>query len=155
MTTDSHPWTDTSPHLNFQKGYEKETGYGDWVDKVMVNKHEFGAKDESPLRGWEGDCAPSPDFFYQRYLSDTTVFSNQQYGRNDVMMKESHELEIQRRSQFDSVATDDSDDLATSDSSEADILWQLNIPKTTSAVNGSAPKIRKPQAKSANSPDFR
>ena len=156
MASNSHPWPDTSPRLNFQKGYEKETGYGDWVDKVMVNKHEATVKDESPLRDWEGDCAPSPDFFYQRYLSDTRVYSDQQYRRNSVMRKESHELEIQRN-RFDSAATDDSDDLdvATSDSSEADVLWQFNIPKATSAANGSGTKIKKPQTKAANSMDFR
>ncbi|ONK63285.1 uncharacterized protein A4U43_C07F13390 [Asparagus officinalis] len=156
MASGSHPWTDTSPRLNFQKDYGKEGGYGDWEDKVMVNKQDFTVKDESPLRDWERDCEPSSDFFYQRYLSDTRVYSDQQSGDNSVTRKERLELEIQRN-RFDSSITDDSDDLdvATSDSSEADLLWQYNVPRVTAALKGSGSKIKKPLIKPANSPDFR
>ncbi|KAJ6794334.1 Uncharacterized protein M6B38_232000 [Iris pallida] len=154
MSSDSHPWSDNSPSLNIKKGYEKEIGSGDWVDKVMVNKYEAAIRNDIPVGDWEGDGGHLPDIFNQRYMPDTRVYADHKYSRNTSMKKESHEFEIQK-SRFDSA--DDSDDLdfATSDSSEADVLWQLNLPKVTSSVNGSGSRTKKPQTKPANSPDLR
>ncbi|KAG1338750.1 kinesin-like protein KIN-14F [Cocos nucifera] len=154
MANDS-PWLDGSPRTNFQRGEDKETVPGDWVDKVMVNKHEAVIRDDDSLRDWEGDRAPLPDFFYQRYLSDMGAYP-EQHHRNATWRKDSHDFDM-HRSRFYSVGTDDSDDLdiATSDSSEADTLWQFNLQNINTAVNEGGSRIKKPQQKPTNSPDIR
>lgn len=145
-----------SPKVNFQIGNDKEMVLGEWVDKVMVNKHEQSARDENPMEDWEGESAPLPDFFYQRYCSDTRAYSDQQYHRNAARRKESHEIEVQRTRFYSSVAHDDSDelDIATSDSSEADTLWQFNFPNINSSGNEGGSMIKKPQKKPTKSPDI-
>ncbi|XP_008807759.2 LOW QUALITY PROTEIN: kinesin-like protein KIN-14F [Phoenix dactylifera] len=154
MANDS-PWPDSNPRTIFQMGEDKESVPGDWVDKVMVNKHEAVIRDDDSLRDWEGDRAPLPDFFYQRYISDVGAYP-EQYLRNATRRKDSHDFDMQR-SRFYSVGTDDSDDLdiATSDSSEADTLWQFNLQNVNTAVNEGGSRIKKPQQKPTNSPDIR
>lgn len=111
---------------------------GDWVDKIVMDKLE-NDRDLDSLREWEGDNVQLPSLFYQRYSPDTRVYSDQQ------------------RSGAESVATDDSDDLdiATSDSSEQDMMLQFNVPKVTSTSNGVAPRTKKPQSKAMKIPDNR
>ena len=91
MANDS-PWLDSNPRTNFQMGEDKETVHGDWVDKVMVNKHEAVIRDDDSLRDWEGDRAPLPDFFYQRYLSDMGAYPEQYHG-NATRRKDSHDFD--------------------------------------------------------------
>nr|CAD1833253.1 unnamed protein product [Ananas comosus var. bracteatus] len=157
LATDPPPWPDTSPKVNFQIGNDKEMVLGEWVDKVMVNKHEQSVRDENPMEDWEREGAPLPDFFYQRYCSDTRAYSDQLYHRNAARRKESHEIEVQRTRFYSSVANDDSDelDIATSDSSEADMLWQFNFPNINSSGNEGGSMIKKPQKKTTKSPDIR
>lgn len=142
MVEASHPWSHSSTTLKPSQNGEddKDTSSGEWVDKVMLNKNE------NSLSHCDGNFTALPDFFYQRYVSDSTAYQDQPYSRSGHLRKESR---------FDSVTTDDSDDLdvATSDSSEADALWQFNLPKSTSNSGGS--KIKKPQIKPVDSPDFR
>ncbi|KAJ0976327.1 hypothetical protein J5N97_018292 [Dioscorea zingiberensis] len=136
LATGSHPWPDTDSSLKFQK-------------------HGAVVGDDDSPRDWEGDN--TLDFFYKRYQSDTRDHLEQQYNRNiGGGRKENHEYEVQRN-QFDNVATDNSDDLdaATSDSSEADMLWQFNLPKVTGTPNGCGTRIKKPQVKLMKSPDIR
>ncbi|XP_020101263.1 kinesin-like protein KIN-14P [Ananas comosus] len=111
---------------------------GDWVDKIVMDKLE-NDRDLDSLREWEGDNVQLPSLFYQRYSPDMRVYSDQQ------------------RSGAESVATDDSDDLdiATSDSSEQDMMLQFNVPKVTSTSNGVAPRTKKPQSKAMKIPDNR
>ncbi|KAM0951174.1 putative minus-end-directed kinesin ATPase [Dioscorea sansibarensis] len=137
LATGSHPWPDSDPSLNF-------------------HKHGAAGTDDDSPRDWEGDNGNTPDFFYKRYQPDTRDHLEQQYNRNIGGRNENHEYEVQR-SRFDNVATDDSDDLdvATSDSSEADMLWQFNLPKVTSTPNGVGTRIKKPLVKLMNSPDIR
>ncbi|WJZ90408.1 hypothetical protein VitviT2T_009554 [Vitis vinifera] len=57
---------------------------------------------------------------------------------------------------YDIANNDDLDeDAATSDSSDADLLWQFNNAKITSMTNGIEPKIKKPNTKPANGPELR
>ncbi|XP_077218432.1 kinesin-like protein KIN-14F [Tasmannia lanceolata] len=146
--TNSPPWPDNSPRIDSQKADDKETASGDWVDKVMVNKLE-GQTGTDPLRCWEANNSPLPEFFYQSYIPDMRMYSDQQYNRNLASRKE--------RSEYEMATTDDSDELemATSDSSEADVLWQFNLPKITSAASGGGSRMKKPQPKLAKSPDPR
>lgn len=135
-TSDSPPWLDQSPRLNFQKDDERDISSGEWVDKVMVNREE-------------------PDIFYQRFLHDTTGIGDQQQSLNAARRKGSYDFDMQRN-RFDFAMTDDSDelDMETSDSSEADMLWQFNIPQVGAASCGVS-KIKKPHPKAAKSPDIR
>ncbi|KAM3313803.1 hypothetical protein ACQJBY_032985 [Aegilops geniculata] len=129
-SNDSPSWPDSNSRVNFQMGEERETVCGDWVDKVVVNNNHS-------LGDWEGDNTALPDFFYQRYHS----------GLRDE----------QQRPRFCSTNTDDSDDIdvATSDSSESDALWQFNVSSINSSVIQSGSKIKKPQTKIREASDTR
>ncbi|KAI4994538.1 hypothetical protein ZWY2020_034179, partial [Hordeum vulgare] len=129
-SNDSPSWPDSNSRVNFQMGEERETVCGDWVDKVVVNNNHS-------LGDWEGDNAALPDFFYQRYHS----------GLRDE----------QQRPRFCSTNTDDSDDIdvATSDSSESDALWQFNVSSINSSIIQSGSKIKKPQTKNREASDTR
>ncbi|PKA58390.1 Kinesin-4 [Apostasia shenzhenica] len=151
ITEDSLPWPDASPGANSQKGDDGEVISGDWVDKIMVNKHE------NPLNCWVGSGETLPDFFYQRYVSDNRANQDQSYCRNGHQKNDSNAYEIQRHG-FDPATTDDSDhdlDVATSDSSEADALWQFNIPKAACINNSAGSKFKRSQIKSLHNPDLR
>ncbi|KAI3880809.1 hypothetical protein MKX03_034710, partial [Papaver bracteatum] len=143
----SPPWPQVnSSGFSFQREDERERGNGDWVDKVMVNKQEsFHLRDANLHTNWEGDNKQLPESFYQRYLVDSSK-------------KDGHQEYDPQRSRVDTATTDDSDELeaATSDSSEADMLWQFNSPKvTTTTPTKIASKIKKPQPKmAAKSPDL-
>ncbi|KAM0899157.1 hypothetical protein ACQ4PT_021459 [Festuca glaucescens] len=129
-SNDSPSWPDSNSRLNFQMGEERETVCGDWVDKVVVNNNHS-------LGDWQGDNAALPDFFYQRYHS----------GLRDE----------QQRPRFCSTNTDDSDDIdvATSDSSESDALWQFNVQSMNTPVIQNGSKIKKPQTKIRDTSDTR
>lgn len=140
-SNDSPSWPDSNLRVNFQ-----EAICGDWIDKVVVNNN-------NSLGDWEGDTAALPDFFYQRYHSG---MREKQYQRNNARQKDDHEYEKQRP-RFYSTNTDDSDDIdmATSDSSESDALWQLNVQSMNSSISESGSKVKKPQTKLRDGSDAR
>ncbi|KAJ0978537.1 hypothetical protein J5N97_014011 [Dioscorea zingiberensis] len=156
-TNDSLPWLDQSPRVNFQKDDERDIGSGEWVDKIMVNREEPGSmtRDGIPIGDWEGDSARLPDLFYQRFLHDSTGEGNQRHTLNAARRKGSYDFDMQRN-RFDFAMTDDSDelDMETSDSSEADMLWQFNLPQVGTASGGGS-RIKKPHPKATKSPDIR
>ncbi|GJN31227.1 hypothetical protein PR202_gb19596 [Eleusine coracana subsp. coracana] len=145
-SNDSPSWPDSNLRVNFQMGDERETIGGDWIDKVVVNN-------TTSVGDWEGDNAALPDFFYQRYHSGVR---DKQYQRSNTRQKDNHEFE-QQRPRFYSINTDDSDDIdiVTSDSSESDALWQLNVQSINNSISDSGSKIKKPQAKIRESADSR
>ncbi|GAU31643.1 hypothetical protein TSUD_38400 [Trifolium subterraneum] len=121
---------------------DKETGTGEWVDKVMVNKLDVN-KTGNMLGHWESDNGNLSEEFYQKYLQDSSkVYSERSYNM------------FMRGNQFNIAGSDDTDDVdaATSDSSEHDLLWQFNHSKVTSIANGNESKGRKLVSKSAKSP---
>ncbi|XP_073292430.1 kinesin-like protein KIN-14I [Primulina huaijiensis] len=61
------------------------------------------------------------------------------------------------RSQYETAITDESDDLeaATSESSEMDYQWLLNMPRSNSLPNVTGPKVRRPSPKQTKSPEIR
>ncbi|KAK9136773.1 hypothetical protein Sjap_007367 [Stephania japonica] len=155
LLINSPPWPPVnSPGLNFQKDDEKEMGSGEWVDKVMVNRQDSLSGD-NPLSLWEGENRQLPELFYQGYSLDSRVYPEQPSKKFVRSKKDSHDFDIQR-SRFDMATTDDSDELevATSDSSEPELLWQFNLPKVTSIPNSIGSKIKKPQSKLAKSPEL-
>ncbi|ERN16808.1 hypothetical protein AMTRI_Chr02g221530 [Amborella trichopoda] len=158
----SPPWPDSGLKNELQKREEREMGSPDWVDKVMVNKQETG---------WEGE-SPMPDIFYQKYIADMRkIYPDQQYTcqPDDISRlrsrKASQDFEdnMLRSSSYEMATTDDSDEIEieTSDSSEADLLWQFNLPNNvttgnaTSVMNVLGSKIKKPQQRLVKSPNKR
>lgn len=64
-----------------------------------------------------------------KFIPDPSkIYPEQPMNKNDILNHDMNNIRYQV------ATTDESDelDVATSDSSEADILWQLNVPKTTS-----------------------
>ncbi|XP_057427423.1 kinesin-like protein KIN-14I [Lotus japonicus] len=144
ISTNSPPWPPVkSPGQNSGED-DKETGSGDWVDKVMVNKQDAG-KTANILGCWEEDNEQMSEVFYQKYLQDSSkTYSERPYNT------------FMGGNKFNIAGSDDMDDLdaATSDSSEPDLLWQFNHSKLTSIANGNGSKARKPISKSAKSPEL-
>ncbi|XP_020238915.1 kinesin-like protein KIN-14I isoform X3 [Cajanus cajan] len=142
MSTNSPPWPPVnSPGQNYRED-DKETGSGEWVDKVMVNKLDAN-KTENILGCWEADTGNLSEAFYQKYLQDSSkIYSERSYNM------------FMGGNQFNIAGSDGMDDLddATTDSSEPDLLWQFNHSKlTTSIANGNGSKARKPVSKPTNS----
>ncbi|CAN6468314.1 unnamed protein product [Victoria cruziana] len=148
-------WPDNCLKAGTQKVEEKEAGYVNWVDKVMVNKQEPG---DDSLSCWDNDDnSHMAEMLYQRYVSDLRKIHPEHYDQLLVSQKETHETTLLRR--LDSMTMDDSDDIevGTSDSSEADLLWQFNLPGSIAGSTQSGGlRMKKTQSKlPSKSPDIR
>lgn len=141
----SPPWPPVSSSVQNYVEDDKDMGSGQWVDKVMVNKQDAVPRVGNPLGCWETENRNLPDAFYQKLISDSSkLFPDQSYN---IFMA---------NNRYDIANNDDLDeDAATSDSSDADLLWQFNNAKITSMTNGIEPKIKKPNTKPANGPELR
>jgi len=143
--TNSPPWPPVNSLVQNCVEDDKETGTGEWVDKVMVNKLDVN-KTGNMLGCWEADNGNLSEEFYQKYLQDSSkVYSERSYNM------------FMRGNQFNIAGSDDTDDIdaATSDSSEHDLLWQFNHSKVTSVANGNESKGRRFVSKSAKSTELR
>ncbi|XP_057483379.1 kinesin-like protein KIN-14I isoform X2 [Actinidia eriantha] len=141
----SPPWPPiSSPAENFIED-DKETGSGEWVDKVMVNKQDALRGVHNPLGQWGADNGNMSDVFYQKYLSD----SSKMYAEPSYNI-------FTGSNQFDIAATDDLDELdaGTSDSSEPDLLWQFNNARLTNFTNNIESNTQKPNPKPAKSQEL-
>ncbi|KAL5701006.1 hypothetical protein ACHQM5_026389 [Ranunculus cassubicifolius] len=151
LLMNSPPWPPVdSLGSNFQKEDEKDIGSGDWVDKVMVNKLD---NRNNPLRRPDGEN----DLFYQRHLLDARVFPEQPYNKilAAAGIRETPVYDLPRN-RFD-VASENSDelDVATSDSSEPDLLWQFNLSSKVAPIsNGVGSKLKKSHSSLGSSPDL-
>lgn len=134
---------------------DKDSTSSDWVDKVMVNKLESLSREDSLVDCWE-DNSQLPEIFCQSYLPDPPKIYPEQLGKFPGNKKESQDYEAQRN-RYEMATTDDSDELeaATSDSSEPDMLWQVNPPKATNIPNGLAAKTKKNNPKPTRIPEPR
>ncbi|AES61721.2 kinesin-like protein KIN-14I [Medicago truncatula] len=142
--TNSPPWPPVNSLVQNCVEDDKETGTGEWVDKVMVNKLDVN-KTGNMLGCWEADNGNLSEEFYQKYLQDSSkVYSERSYNM------------FMRGNQFNIAGSDDTDDVdaATSDSSEHDLLWQFNHSKVTSVANGNESKGRRFVTKSAKSTEL-
>ncbi|KAF5455315.1 hypothetical protein F2P56_024907 [Juglans regia] len=145
LLANSPPWPPVNSHGQTYGEDDKEMGSGEWVDKVMVNKHDV-SKVENPLGSWATDNGDLTDVFYQKYLPDSSkIYPHQSYNM------------FMGGNQFSVTSTDEMDDLdaATSDSSEPDLLWQFNHTKLTGMTNGIGAKPKKPNLKTSKSPELR
>ncbi|CAK9158126.1 unnamed protein product [Ilex paraguariensis] len=150
----SPPWPPAgSPRLQDDK---KEIGFGNWIDKVMVNKQDGVTKYEKHLRGWEEDSSRSPEMFCQRYSLDSSkIDTDKSVSRFSGNRKESQDHDV-NRNRHEMAIISDSDDLeaATSDSSEVDFTLQLNTPEVMNVSNGVASKIKRPSPKQTKRPEI-
>ncbi|GFZ19374.1 P-loop nucleoside triphosphate hydrolases superfamily protein with CH (Calponin Homology) domain-containing protein [Actinidia rufa] len=121
----SPPWPPiSSPAENFIED-DKETGSGEWVDKVMVNKQDALRGVHNPLGQWGADNGNMSDVFYEKYLSD----SSKMYAETVL-------------------------DAGTSDSSEPDLLWQFNNARLANFTNNIESNTQKPNPKPAKNPEL-
>lgn len=99
---------------------------GDWIDKLLVNRDEGSGYNMS---------------------EDNRQLSDLQANLQDD----------EQRTQCEMTNADDSEEVeaATSDSSESDSLWQLNLPKATGNHNGINSKTKKATQKSTRGPESR
>lgn len=146
LLANSPPWPPVSNEGQNFGEEDKETGPGEWVDKVMVNKQDVVSRVENPSSFWQAGSGNSPDVFYQKYLADSSdVFTEQSYnmftGGNNFNISKTDEL--------------DDTDAVTSDSSEPDLLWQFNNSRLPTIANGITSKTNKPNPKVAKSPEPR
>ena len=132
----SPPWLPASSPSMSGKEDDRESVSGDWVDKVMVNRLDSANRDENPAGQWEVDSRQSPEMFYQSYARDPSKIYPEQPYKSSPNTRDSQEYDAQR-GRFEMASTDESDELevATSDSSEPDLLWQSNIPRMSSLPN--------------------
>ena len=142
VSANSPPWPPVKSPGQFYVEDDRESGQGEWVDKVMVNK-----QDESTLGGWESDSnGQISEVFYQKYLQDSSKLCTE---RSFNMLMGGN--------QFNLAGSDDMDDLdaVTSDSSEPDLLWQYNHSKLTTLTSGNASNPKRPISKLPNGPELR
>ncbi|KAK8499468.1 hypothetical protein V6N12_011553 [Hibiscus sabdariffa] len=111
----------------------------------MVNKQDVINRGGNPLGCWEAENENLSDAFYHNYLHDSSkIYTEQSYNM------------LTRANGFNTTGSDDIDDidLATSDSSEPDLLWQFNKTKLSNITNGIESKIKKPTSKLARNPEM-
>ncbi|XP_041020944.1 kinesin-like protein KIN-14I isoform X1 [Juglans microcarpa x Juglans regia] len=144
LLVNSPPWHPVGGNGRNYGEDDREMGSGEWVDKVMVNKHDVG-KVENPFGSWAEDNGDLADVFYQKYLPD----SSQSYPHQSNNM-------FMGGNQFNVTSTDEMDehDATTSDSSDPDLLWQFNHTKLTSMTHGIGAKPKKSNPKPENSPEL-
>ncbi|GFZ07190.1 kinesin 4 [Actinidia rufa] len=136
----SPPWPPVGSSAS-KEDVREATGSGDWVDKVMLNRQAGLGSDE--------DNRQLPEIFHQRHTSDPSkIYPEQSLNKFSGNRKDCQDNDV-NRNRYETATTDDSDDLeaATSDSSETDLLWQLNLPKVSSIPNGLGSKTKKPTPK--------
>lgn len=159
MHSSSWPSVESTPDSN-GKDDDKESVSSDWVDKIMVNKHYGLSREENLIECWDVDSTQLSEMFGQSYLPDPSkIFPEQQLNKLNGNKKDGQDYDLQRSNRYEMATTDDSDDqleAATSDSSEADMLWQLNPPKATNIPNGlGGAQTRKTNPKPARSSETR
>ncbi|KEH24415.1 kinesin-like protein KIN-14I isoform X1 [Medicago truncatula] len=147
ISANSPPWPPVNSLGQDNGEDEKETGSGEWVDKVMVKKLEAN-KTENLLGCWQESNGNLSESFYQTYLQDSSkMYSEQSYNM------------FMGGNQFNSInmgSDDNTDevDAITSDSSEPDLLWQFNHSKLSSLTNGIGTKAMRSVSKATKSPEL-
>ncbi|XP_024030711.1 kinesin-like protein KIN-14F [Morus notabilis] len=160
MHSSSWPSAESTPDPNGKED-DKESVSSDWVDKIMVNKHDnIISREENLVECWDVDSSQLSEMFGQSYLPDPSkIYTENQLTKLNGNKKDSQDYDLQRSNRYEMATTDDSDDqleAATSDSSEPDMLWQLNPPKATNIPNGlGGPQTRKTHPKPARSSETR
>ncbi|XP_042062014.1 kinesin-like protein KIN-14I isoform X2 [Salvia splendens] len=129
----------SSRKSNVDEYDDREFCSGEWVDKLMVNKQDPFCGVDDLMTSWDPSNSNVSDAIRQKYPPDKP------FGL------------FQTNNQFDAGDNDDVDELdaGTSDSSERDLLWQLNHSRRVSFASGGSPNVQKPIHKHTKSPEFR
>lgn len=157
LRMNSPPWPPIGSPAQNGKEDDKESVSGDWVDKVMVKRHDTASREENPVGQWEVDSRQFPEMFYQSSFRDPSkVYPEQLYNKSPTNKKDSQEYEAQRN-RCETGSTDGSDELeaGTSDSSEPDLLWQSSIPRMSSLPNVLGSKTKKTNPRALKSTETR
>ncbi|XP_011087452.1 kinesin-like protein KIN-14I [Sesamum indicum] len=145
---DSPPWPAFSSLGSMEEG--------DWVDQVIVKK-QGGLSGDNNLVKWDEDGRQSPEMFYQKQsLENSKVYPLQSlkklsdHGRFSL----DHSLgstpyEARAKSEPDHLEAE------TSDCSEIDYQWQLNVPRSNCMPNGVTAKVQRASPKPIKSPETR
>lgn len=141
MLTNPSLWPPLASPASTAKEEDGDSTSDNWVDKVMVNKHENTRKDQQ-----------HPPTSYLR--GPTKIHPEQNLNKLTTTNNKGNQEQLQRiRSELVG-STDDSD--ATSDCSETDSVLQSSIPKITSVPNGLVSKSKKQQQlRPSKSTEFR
>ncbi|KAM7478414.1 hypothetical protein LguiA_026627 [Lonicera macranthoides] len=135
---------------------KKAEGVGEWVEKVVGNNKQG---DISRDERWEEDNRQNPEFYKRCTPDPSKIYPEQNLNKLLVSRSDSQEPDVNRNRHEGaaSTTTDESDDLdaSTSDFSDTDFLWQNNAPKTTSAPNGVASKLKRPSSRQGKSQETR
>ncbi|KAM4118982.1 hypothetical protein ACJW30_03G024700 [Castanea mollissima] len=156
MLMSSPSWPLVGSPTLIGKEDDKDFVSGEWVDKIMVNKHDSASGDETLVRHWEVDNRLSPEMFGESYISaPSKIYPEQALNKLTANKKDIQDYDVPS-SRYE-VATDDSDELeaATSDSSEPDMHWQQNLPKLTNISNGLKSKPKKTNPKPTKNQESR
>lgn len=147
----SPPWPGAGSQRQKRKEEDKESVSGEWGDKMMVNRNDSLTSDDSLVGQWEAESKQSSPMLSPSYLSEPSKISLEHSFKVTMHKKDSQD--------HDTASTDDSDDqveVATSDSSEPDLHWQLNMPKTTGIPSRIGTKAkRSTQLRPAKTPETR
>ncbi|XP_028779537.1 kinesin-like protein KIN-14I [Neltuma alba] len=139
MIMHSPPWPPASSQRMNSKEEDGESVSGDWVEKIVVNRNDSLTSDDSLVGQWEAESKQSSPLLSPSSLSDASKICSEHSFKVTLNKKDSQD--------YDMATTDDSDDpleVATSDSSESDLHWQLHMPKPASKINGIVSKVKKP-----------
>ncbi|KAF7817955.1 kinesin-like protein KIN-14I [Senna tora] len=151
MITHTPPWPPAGNRRVNRKEEDKELVCGDWIDKVIVNRNDSLTSDDSLVGQWEAESKQSSPMMSPNYLSEPSKICLEHSFKVTLHKKDSQD--------YDMATTDDSDDpleVATSDSSESDLHWQLHMPKATGIPTISGSKAKKPtNLKPARTPETR
>ncbi|XWS64476.1 hypothetical protein CRYUN_Cryun05aG0007200 [Craigia yunnanensis] len=156
MLTNPSLWPPLGGPASSANEDDRDSASGDWVDKVMVNKHDNIRKDQNPSTSREVGNGQLPEKLNQSYIrGPTKIYPEQNLNKLTTNRKGNQDYDQQLiRSEVGS--TDGSDhEAATSDCSETDSVWQSNIPKIINVPNGLASKPKKQQLRTAKSTEFR
>lgn len=145
LLASSLPWPSVGIPVLSEKDDEKEFTSGEWVDKVMVNKHDFLVSGDNLLGQCEVDNREQPESLYH---DPAKIYPEQPVNRSTVNKKDSQDSV--QKSRYEIATTDESDhEAAASDCSESDLLWQCNIPRVVSTTpKGLSTKTKKNPTKS-------
>ncbi|XP_074325550.1 kinesin-like protein KIN-14F [Apium graveolens] len=124
-------------------------GSASLVDVDMVHKQD-GINMNGTCLGqqWEEDDHQLPKMPSNKYIPDPSkIYPEQPMNKNDILNHDMNRHEVVTTDGYDEL------DVATSDSSEADSLWQLNVPKTTSIPTLKGSTLRTKTPKQENHPE--
>ncbi|KAH9689582.1 kinesin-like protein KIN-14I [Citrus sinensis] len=149
LLVSSPPWPMNGTPVPNGKEEDRESSSGDWVDKVMVNKHDLLSRDDNQLVNYEVEnkLLFSEKFYQNHHRDPSKIYPEHPTNRLTASRKDNQDYDVQR-SRSEIASTDESDlEAAVSDCSEPDSLWQCNIPKVSNIPSSVASKPKKSHLK--------